>query len=140
MAGKGEIGGSDLLPPWIGEFFHADVGLMAPVRSLVPLIFLSVAVSGCGLVKAPFRVAGALTNGAYQGGKKVVNASSDALEKRKLRKEHEKEEVAKGEARKAGPSGEAIPAPTAPPTEGPIIPVDEPITPPQSPEELALPQ
>jgi hypothetical protein len=91
------------------------------------------------LVKAPFRVAGALTNGAYQGGKKVVNASSDALEKRKLKKEHEKEQVAKEEARKAGPSGEIIPAPTAPPTEGPIIPLDGPTTPPPQ-AELPLPQ
>lgn len=131
---------SSSLPPWRRGLFCADVGLMPPLQPLLPILLISIAVSGCGLVKAPFRVAGGLANGAYQGGKKVVNASSDAMEKRKLRKDHEKEQQAKEETRKAGPSTEMIPGPTASPTEGPIIPLFEPISPPQPPAEPALPR
>lgn len=99
---------------------------------IVPLVILAAALSGCGLVKAPFRVAGALTNGAYAGGKKVVNASSDALERRKQRKEKEQEEAAKAEAKQsqgidpAAPGTMPLPSGTLP-TEGPIIPLSEPI-------------
>ena len=63
------------------------------------------------MVKAPFRVAGALTNGVYQGGKKVVDASSEAMEKRKLKKEKETVAVKKEEA--APTEGPAIPLPDA---------------------------
>jgi len=110
---------------------------MAFLRSLLPLLLLSVGLSGCGLIKAPFRVAGGLANGAYRGGKKISNS----FEQRRLRKEHEKEQLAKEEARKAGPSsGEIIPGPTAPPTEGPIIPLDESTATPLPVPEPALPQ
>jgi len=109
---------------------------MASLRSYLPLLLLSTAVSGCGLIKAPFRVAGGLANGAYQGGKKVSNS----MEQRKLKKEHEKEQLAKKEARKAGSSGEITPAATAPPTEGPIIPLDGPTTPLLPVPEPTLPQ
>lgn len=110
---------------------------MVSLRSFLPLFLLPAVLSGCGLIKAPFRVAGGLANGAYQGGKKVSNA----FEQRKLKKEHEKEELAKKEARKAGPSsGEIIPGPTAPPTEGPIIPLSEPSGSPPSATEPPLPQ
>lgn len=99
---------------------------------IVPLVILAVSLSGCGLVKAPFRVAGALTHGAYAGGKKVVNASSDALERRKQRKEREQEEAAKAEAKQSQGGDPAVPGPVPPPvgtlpTEGPIIPLSEPI-------------
>jgi hypothetical protein len=112
---------------------------MAYLRSFLPFLLLSLAVSGCGLIKAPFRVAGGLANGAYQGGKKVSNS----FEQRRLRKEHEKEEIAKKEARKPGKasaSGEIVPGPTAPPTEGPIIPLGEPAVTSLPAPEPALPQ
>lgn len=116
----------------------ADVGLMVSPRSF-PCLLLALAVSGCGLIKAPFRVAGGLANGAYQGGKKVSNS----FEQRRLRKEHEKEQLAKEEARKTGKAsipGEIVPGPTAPPTEGPIIPLDEPAVMPLPAPEPSLPQ
>lgn len=85
--------------------------------------------SGCGLVKAPFRVAGALTNAGYQGGKKVAKKSSDALERRRERKEQEqavaeKKAAAEKPAVITGPS-ESLNQLANPPVEGPIIPLDD---------------
>jgi hypothetical protein len=114
---------------------------MASLRPFLSLLLLSLTVSSCGLVRAPFRVAGGLANGAYKGGKKV----SDAMAERKLRKEQEKEQLAKEEARKEGKAkaeqtGAIVPGPTAPPAEGPIIPLDESKIPVPTAPEPALPQ
>lgn len=110
---------------------------------LLPLVVFTVPLTSCGLVKAPFKIAGAVTNGAYQGGKKAVNATSGALERRKERKEQEKEAAAKAEAKKqmgesAIPGLPQMPAGSQPilpnesaPVEGPIIPLSEPLAPPQ---------
>ena len=99
--------------------------------------------TGCGLVKAPFRVAGAVVDSAYIGGKKVAKSTSVALEKRKLRKQKEEEEAAKQEAKeqapKPGEPGRLLPPPDSlPPNQGPIIPVDDQPIPPVEP--LPLPQ
>jgi hypothetical protein len=94
----------------------------------VALVALSLSTSGCGLVKAPFRVAGALTNAGYKGGKKVVKSSSDALERRQERKEKEKAAEAKKPAAvtpATGPSESLIPT-ANPQAEGPIIPLPTP--------------
>ena len=100
--------------------------------------------AGCGLVKAPFRVAGAVVDSAYIGGKKVAKSTSDALEKRKQRKQKEEEEAAKKEAKEgqkpkpAEPGGLLPPPDSLPPNQGPIIPVDDQPIPPVEP--LPLPQ
>ncbi len=93
--------------------------------------------SGCGLIKAPFRVAEGLTTHAYQGGKKVVDKSSAALEKRKERKEKEKA-VEAAQAAKAAGGENPVPTQTIP-MEGPAIPLPEPTGPAVIPTEPALP-
>ncbi len=62
---------------------------------LAALLFLP----SCKVVAIPFRVAGAVVDTGYQGGKKVVDASSEAKERRKLKKQREEEEKAKAEAK-----------------------------------------
>ncbi|WAC20357.1 hypothetical protein OVA24_03065 [Luteolibacter sp. SL250] len=98
----------------------------------------------CGLIKMPFRVAGAVVDGAYVGGKKVAKNTSDALEKRKQRKQKEEEEAAKKDARgqtpeQAGaPQGPSPSADSIPVDQSPAIPVDDTIPIPVEP--LPLPQ
>ncbi|RYD37312.1 MAG: hypothetical protein EOP87_03800 [Verrucomicrobiaceae bacterium] len=99
----------------------------------------------CGLIKMPFRVAGAVVDGAYVGGKKVAKNTSDALEKRKQRKQKEEEAVAKADARGQTPQKKTAEAqgvlPTAdslPVDQAPAIPVDDQALPPIEP--LPLPQ
>lgn len=99
----------------------------------------------CGLIKMPFRVAGAVVEGTYVGGKKVAKNTSDALEKRKQRKQKEEEEAAKADARektpqqKTGePQGVLPSADSLPVDQSPAIPVEDTI--PLPVEPLALPQ
>lgn len=101
--------------------------------------------SGCGLVKMPFRVAGAVVDTAYEGGKKVVDTTSDALEKRKQKKQQEEAEAAKTDARTKSqakkpeePQGKLLPPDGVPTQQGPAIPVDDQPLPPVEP--LPLPQ
>jgi len=118
--------------------------MKAPFFRCVKFLILGAAcasLGGCGLIKAPFRVAGALTNGAYEGGKKVTTATSNALERRKNRKEKEKAEAAKLEAKENAvgedggglvPGSGIMPAgnhgtPGPVPVEKPLIPVDDPV-------------
>jgi len=93
----------------------------------------------------PFRVAGAVVEGTYVGGKKVAKNTSDALEKRKLRKQKEEEAATKAAARgqtpqqKAGEAQGAVPsADSLPVDQAPAIPVDDQPLPPIEP--LPLPQ
>lgn len=105
-------------------------------------------VLSCGLVKAPFRVAGAVVDGAYVGGQKVAQSTSDAFEKRKLKKKKEEEEAAKKEmAAKPGtaqpqktatPQGVLPPPDSIPVSQAPALPVDTQPLPPIEP--LPLPQ
>jgi hypothetical protein len=102
--------------------------------------------SGCKLILAPVKVAGAVVDTAYVGGKKAAKSTSDALDRRKERKQREEEEAAKADAR--GKSGspqrtgavQARPAAvdTLPVDQAPAIPVDDTI--PLPVEPLALPQ
>lgn len=106
----------------------------------------SLLLSSCGLVKVPFRVAGVVAEGVYSTGKGAVDASSDAFEKRRARKELEKAESEKKAAKekekeKAGKPQEPsiLPPPDSiPPQQGPIIPIDDPQLPPIEP--LPLPE
>jgi hypothetical protein len=100
------------------------------MKSWIVLLACVMVVPSCGLVKMPFRVAGAVVDTTYEGGKKAVDATSDVLEKRKKRKEREQAEKDKEEARKAqqGPQPGAghpplLPPQTLPPSQEPAIPV-----------------
>lgn len=96
----------------------------------------------CGLVKMPFRVAGAVVDGVYVTGKSAADATSDALERRKAKKEKEKaEEEKKATAEKAKQEQEQEPSVLPPPdavtpVQGPVIPVDDQPLPPIIPEPL----
>lgn len=95
------------------------------------------ALPSCGLVKMPFRVAGAVVDGVYVTGKGAVDASSSALEKRKARKEKEKAEAEKKEAKEKTEEPSVLPPPDAvTPAGGPVIPVDDQPLPPILPEPL----
>ena len=105
-------------------------GSYGGMKSWVALSLCVTAVPSCGLVKMPFRVAGAVVDTTYEGGKKAVDATSDALERRKKRKEKEQAEKDKEEARKAqqGPhpgtgNTPVLPPQTLPPSQEPAIPV-----------------
>jgi hypothetical protein len=101
------------------------------VSRLLLVLLAAFSISGCGLVRAPFRVAGALGHGAYQGGKKAVKASSSAIENRKERKAKEKakaDEKAKAAAdqqQQQQQPKESMGPLANPPAEGPIIPLPE---------------
>lgn len=89
--------------------------------------------TSCKLVLMPVRVAGAVADGVYETGKGAVDASSDAMERRKARKEKEKQEAAKKEAqeKKTGAAKakeeqqSLLPPPDALPTQEPVIPIDD---------------
>jgi len=118
-------------------------------RSLACILILAggcLSLSGCKLILAPVKVAGAVVDTAYVGGKKAAKSTSDALDRRKERKQREEEEAAKAEARgksgapqqkgaaQAGPAA----ADTVPVDKSPAIPVDDQPLPPLDP--LPLPQ
>lgn len=119
-------------------------------RGIFTILVLAIPVcgllSGCGLVKAPFRVAGAVVDTAYEGGRKVAKSTSNALEKRKAKKLKEEAEAAKKEAgekpqqqEEVGGSPGVLPPPDSIPVDqGPIIPLDDQPIPPVEP--LPLPQ
>lgn len=75
---------------------------------LLSICLLAALLSSCGLIRAPFRVAG----GVAQATKKAVTAPGEAMKKRKQRKEGERraQEARDSASRDAGPSldGEAI--------------------------------
>ena len=103
----------------------------------------SLALCSCGLVKVPFRVAGAVAEGVYSTGKGAVDASSEAFEKRKARKDLEKaaeeKKAAKEKEKEKEQDPSVLPPPdSVPPQQGPIIPVDNQPLPPIEP--LPLPQ
>jgi hypothetical protein len=94
---------------------------------------LCAAVSGCGLILLPVRIAGGVVEGTYRGTKRIVNASSDSLEKRAAKKAREKKKAEAGAAVPSQPptdipatENQTIPLEQLgnPPPEGPIIPVD----------------
>ncbi|MFD0895664.1 hypothetical protein KBB96_01685 [Luteolibacter ambystomatis] len=47
--------------------------------------------SSCAIVKAPFTIAGAVVEGTYNVGEKIVTAPIDAYDRRQARKDAEKE-------------------------------------------------
>lgn len=121
---------------WSGRFSKSTLILAA--CCLLP---------GCGLILAPVRVAGAVVDSAYVGGKKVAKSTSDRLEKRKLRKEKEEEELAKKNAKgksasepqaASGLPGTVPPLDSIPIDQSPAIPLDDQPIPPVEP--LPLPQ
>ena len=100
-------------------------------------------ITSCGLVKVPFRVAGVVAEGVYSTGKGAVDASSDAFEKRKAKKDLEKaaeeKKAAKEKAKEAPQEPSVLPPPDSVPLQqGPIIPIDNQPLPPIEP--LPLPQ
>jgi hypothetical protein len=76
------------------------------------------AIPSCGLIMAPFNIAGAVVEGTYKVGEKVVTAPIDAYDRRQERKEAEKEKMEKEQA-KAGR------APTPGPTQGQPTPLPD---------------
>ena len=89
--------------------------LRLPVAALAALPLAS-----CGLIKLPFKVAGAVVEGGAYVGKKAYHASADALTKsdeekaeaaeKKARKQAEKE-AGKPTAKPAEPPAETLPEP-----------------------------
>lgn len=102
--------------------------------------------SGCKVAAVPFRVAGAVVDTAYVGGKTAVNKSSNALERRKQRKEQEKAAAENPGVAGTPPAQPAAAAQEtnpqiAPPDDvipvlGPVIPVDDTPLPPIEPVPL----
>lgn len=70
-------------------------------RSAIGLTY-ALALSSCGLVKVPFKVAGAVVEGTAHVGKKAYDASADAFgdteEEKKEKAKKKKEEAAKKQA------------------------------------------
>lgn len=76
---------------------------------LLPILLLP----SCGLLRAPFTIAGTVVEGTYYVGEKMVTAPIDAYDRRQERKEAEKEKKEKADE-KAGrqkPAGGAQPTP-----------------------------
>ncbi|BCU79861.1 hypothetical protein [Luteolibacter sp. LG18] len=55
----------------------------------------SAGLSSCAIVKAPFTVAGAVVEGTYNVGEKIVTAPIDAYDRRQAKKDAEKEKADK---------------------------------------------
>ncbi len=78
-------------------------------------------ISSCGLILAPFNIAGAVVEGTYKVGEKVVTAPIDAYDRRQERKEAEKEKKEKEQAKAGRPTapgatqGQPTPLPELPP-------------------------
>lgn len=73
---------------------------------------IALAIPSCGLIKAPFRVVGAVADGTAKVGKKAAVATADALttsEEEKAAKEKKKQEKEAKEAAK-NPNGKKAPA------------------------------
>ncbi len=82
---------------------------------MLPLFAAVLGLSSCGLVKMPFRVAGAMVEGTARAGKKAVDSTSNAMERRRQAREAEKKaEEKKAENEKAENAAEQ-PTPVAPP-------------------------
>jgi hypothetical protein len=62
------------------------------------------ATSSCGLIMAPFNLAGAVVEGTYKVGEKVVTAPIDAYDRRQERKDAEKEKKEKEQAKAGRPT------------------------------------
>jgi hypothetical protein len=127
------------------QHFNMNAGPHYGNAGIVLLFVVCCVLPSCGLVKMPFRVAGAVVEGTYVGGKKVANSTSEALEKRKLRKKKEEEEAARNAAKGAAPeekrakSRQLEPAAESfPVDQSPAIPVEDSIPIPLEP--LGLPQ
>lgn len=79
------------------------------------------AIPSCGLIMAPFNIAGAVVEGTYKVGEKMVTAPIDAYDRRQERKEAEKEKMEKEQAKAGrtptpGPTqGQPTPLPDLPP-------------------------
>lgn len=79
------------------------------------------AIPSCGLIMAPFNLAGAVVEGTYKVGEKVVTAPIDAYDRRQERKETEKKKVEKEQAKAGRPAtpsptvGQPTPLPDLPP-------------------------
>ncbi|OYV05818.1 MAG: hypothetical protein CFE26_09575 [Verrucomicrobiales bacterium VVV1] len=82
------------------------------------------AIPSCGLIMAPFNLAGAVVEGTYKVGEKVVTAPIDAYGRRQERKEAEKEKMEKEQAKAGRPTtpgstqGQPTPLPELPPLPG----------------------
>lgn len=82
-------------------------------RAFLPFLGLGIALSlpSCGLIKAPFRVVGAVADGTAKVGKKAAVATADAFttsEEEKAAKEKKKQEKEAKEAAK-NPDGKKAP-------------------------------
>ncbi|MGC4017427.1 MAG: hypothetical protein QM755_23375 [Luteolibacter sp.] len=98
----------------------------------------------CALVKAPFTVAGAVVEGTYNVGEKIVTAPIDAYDRRQARKDAEQEKADK-EAEKKKPKQQPQMQPGTTPQSGtimdsqplpqtPLPAVDQPLPPLQPPQ------
>ena len=70
--------------------------------ALAFIIAIALSLTSCGLIKVPFKVAGAVVEGTAHVGKKAYNASADAFgdseEEKKEKAKKAKEEAAKKQA------------------------------------------
>lgn len=71
------------------------------LRHSIPTLLMLPLLSSCGLLKAPFTIAGSVVEGTYYVGEKMVTAPIDAYDRRQERKEAEKAKKEK-EDEKAG--------------------------------------
>ncbi|WP_353566696.1 hypothetical protein [Haloferula sargassicola] len=97
---------------------------------------LAVLLPSCGLIRAPFKIAGGLVEGTAKATKAAVNAPGEALEKRKQRKaaEKKKQEAKDKAAARQGSTFDAA-DPTAMPPPEPTV--EEPLP---AQDELPLPE
>lgn len=71
------------------------------LRRSIPMLLMLPLLSSCGLLRAPFTIAGTVVEGTYYVGEKMVTAPIDAYDRRQERKEAEKEKKEKADE-KAG--------------------------------------
>jgi len=89
------------------------------LRRLVHLLPCPIALTcftSCAIVKAPFTVAGAVVEGTYNVGEKIVTAPIDAYDRRQAKKDAEKEKTDKEADKKKArqPQPQVMPQPGAP--------------------------
>lgn len=116
-----------------------------PTPRLSVCCLLLLAVSGlpsCGLIRAPFRVVGAVADGTYRGGKKVANSMTERKKRKAAEKAKEEAEAERKKGQQTPPR--AVPGMPPLPVDGqtdimgdPIKPV--PTIPPPAPLGTPLP-
>lgn len=79
-----------------------------------PAALLLLVLPGCGLVRAPVRIASGVVRGTAELTEKAVSAPIDAHKRRKARRDKEKAETKAGEEKAEPPAAEGPPLPTLP--------------------------